>query len=68
MFSTFDGIRAALAELPSFDKAAADAAAARNGQLTKPAGSLGRLEDIAIRSSPAITAWRPSVSRPFPPR
>ena len=31
-----------------FDQDAADAAAARQAQLTKPAGSLGRLEDLAV--------------------
>lgn len=36
------------------DAAARDAATARNGLLTKPAGALGRLEDIAIW----YAAWR----------
>ncbi|WP_150294200.1 nicotinate-nucleotide--dimethylbenzimidazole phosphoribosyltransferase [Sphingobium estronivorans] len=39
---------AALAQLPMPDEAAVKAAAARQGVLTKPPGSLGRLEDIAL--------------------
>jgi len=38
---------AALAKLPSPDPAAIEAARARQASLTKPPGSLGRLEDIA---------------------
>ncbi len=45
---TLDGYRALLGALPAPDAAAADGAAARNGQLTKPPGSLGRLEDLAV--------------------
>lgn len=39
---------AALRDLPTPDAAAFSAARERQGQLTKPAGSLGRLEDIAL--------------------
>lgn len=39
--------KALLAELPTFDQAASAAAYDRQAQLTKPAGSLGRLEDTA---------------------
>ena len=42
-----DEIRALLAELPGPDAEAAAAAAARQAELTKPAGSLGRLEELA---------------------
>lgn len=46
---------AALAQgLPKFDKAAADAAAARQMTLTKPPASLGRLEDLAV----FMAGWR----------
>lgn len=38
----------AIKSLPSPDQTAIDAAGLRQGQLTKPPGSLGRLEDIAI--------------------
>ncbi|MEM8848775.1 MAG: nicotinate-nucleotide--dimethylbenzimidazole phosphoribosyltransferase [Pseudomonadota bacterium] len=41
-------IRARLSDLPSADQAAIQAAQGRNGQLTKPPGALGRLEDLAI--------------------
>ena len=47
-FSSTDDIRAVLADLPVADAEATRAAEARNGQLTKPPGALGRLEDIAI--------------------
>lgn len=43
----FDDIRALIARMPGPDTVAAEAARAREGQLTKPAGALGRLEDIA---------------------
>ncbi|HYZ42675.1 MAG TPA: nicotinate-nucleotide--dimethylbenzimidazole phosphoribosyltransferase, partial [Stellaceae bacterium] len=43
-----DEIRALLAHLPGPDLEAGTAAAARQAQLTKPAGSLGRLEELAI--------------------
>ncbi len=45
---------AALAELPAPDAAVRTAAAARQAQLTKPAGSLGRLEEIAL----FMAAWQ----------
>ena len=37
-----------LADLPSVEGAAENKVAARQSQLTKPPGSLGKLEDIAI--------------------
>lgn len=40
--------QSALATLPEPDAATVEAAAARQASLTKPAGSLGRLEDIAL--------------------
>lgn len=45
---SIDELRAACTGLPAGDVGAAQAAAARQAVLTKPAGSLGRLEDIAI--------------------
>ncbi|MTW17402.1 nicotinate-nucleotide--dimethylbenzimidazole phosphoribosyltransferase [Rhodoplanes serenus] len=48
IFSTLDELRAACRDLPAGDEAAAAEATARQGQLTKPPGSLGRLEDLAI--------------------
>jgi nicotinate-nucleotide--dimethylbenzimidazole phosphoribosyltransferase len=43
-----DEMRALLAQLPGPDLEAGTAAAQRQAQLTKPAGSLGRLEELAI--------------------
>lgn len=45
--ATIDAIRALAATLPAGDDAAAAGAAARQAVLTKPAGSLGRLEALA---------------------
>lgn len=47
-FDSPEAFADALAALPEPDAAAHAAAAARQAQLTKPAGSLGRLEDIAL--------------------
>ncbi|NIZ11175.1 nicotinate-nucleotide--dimethylbenzimidazole phosphoribosyltransferase [Pseudooceanicola sp. HF7] len=47
-FSSLDEFRAALRSAKGPDAAALAGAAERNGQLTKPAGSLGRLEELAI--------------------
>jgi nicotinate-nucleotide--dimethylbenzimidazole phosphoribosyltransferase len=48
IFSDAAAFAALLGELPAPSVAAGDAARARQGQLTKPPGSLGRLEDLAI--------------------
>jgi nicotinate-nucleotide--dimethylbenzimidazole phosphoribosyltransferase len=45
--ATLDEMRALLATLPGPDLEAGTAAAAREAHLTKPAGALGRLEEIA---------------------
>lgn len=47
-FTTLTGFRAILQALPQPDAEAIAAAEARNAQLTKPAGALGRLEELAI--------------------
>jgi nicotinate-nucleotide--dimethylbenzimidazole phosphoribosyltransferase len=47
-FGTLDDLRAACRDLPAGDRETADAAAARQATLTKPAGSLGRLEQLAV--------------------
>ena len=47
-FTTPAAFEAALADLPQPDVAMIAAAGARQAQLTKPAGSLARLEDIAL--------------------
>lgn len=48
MFADPASFAAALRDLPGPDEPARAAAAARQAELTKPAGSLGRLEEIAI--------------------
>jgi nicotinate-nucleotide--dimethylbenzimidazole phosphoribosyltransferase len=53
-------VAALLAELPDADPVAAAAAAAREPQLTKPLGALGRLEALAI--------WMASWQGRHPPR
>ncbi|MDA8231963.1 MAG: nicotinate-nucleotide--dimethylbenzimidazole phosphoribosyltransferase [Magnetospirillum sp.] len=57
-------VEALLADLPGPDVTARDAWAARDPQLTKPAGSLGRLEEISLW----LAAWQgrhpPMVTRP----
>jgi nicotinate-nucleotide--dimethylbenzimidazole phosphoribosyltransferase len=62
--ASLDEIRRLIAELPGPDRAAAEAAAAREGQLTKPPGALGRLEEL----SAWLAAWQgrhpPRVERP----
>jgi nicotinate-nucleotide--dimethylbenzimidazole phosphoribosyltransferase len=45
-FSSVEALRAACLDLPVADEAAAAAVDARQGQLTKPPGSLGRLEEL----------------------
>ena len=61
----FDDIRALLAAMPKPDLAAIAAVREREGQLTKPAGSLGRLEEI----TQWLAAWqrdaRPHVDAPL---
>ena len=57
------GFAAALAELPRPDEAAARAATERQSLLTKPAGSLGRLEEIAIFMAGWHGAARPRLAR-----
>ncbi|MBL4613652.1 MAG: nicotinate-nucleotide--dimethylbenzimidazole phosphoribosyltransferase [Magnetovibrio sp.] len=58
--NTLDDIRQILTELPGPDLEAARAAQAREPQLTKPAGSLGRLEQLA--------AWTATWQGRYPPR
>ncbi|MCS3453042.1 MULTISPECIES: nicotinate-nucleotide--dimethylbenzimidazole phosphoribosyltransferase [Bradyrhizobium] len=47
-FSTLDDIRGFCRDLPQGDEASAAAATQRQQNLTKPRGSLGRLEEVAI--------------------
>ena len=47
-FSSIAAFRQTLADLPQPDAGALEGAEARNGQLTKPPGALGRLEELAL--------------------
>lgn len=58
--TTFDEMRSLLGAMPGPDEAARDMAAAREAELTKPAGALGRLE--------ALTAWFASWQGRHPPQ
>jgi len=58
--ASFAEIRALLPELPGPDLAAATGVAEREAQLTKPAGALGRLEEL--------TAWLATWQGRSPPR
>lgn len=55
---------AAMAALPSADASIADQARERQGQLTKPPGSLGRLEDIAVWVASWQGAVKPELNAP----
>jgi nicotinate-nucleotide--dimethylbenzimidazole phosphoribosyltransferase len=63
IFATLEDFQAALTAQTAPDQAAIDAAMARQAQLTKPAGSLGRLEEIAL----FLAGWqgreRPAIDR-----
>jgi nicotinate-nucleotide--dimethylbenzimidazole phosphoribosyltransferase len=48
LFSSLDDLRTACLDLPAADAKSAALAAARQIELTKPPGSLGRLEDIVV--------------------
>lgn len=60
----FDDFRELLNNLPEADSAQLVAARERDSQLTKPAGSLGRLEEIAFWLA-AWTGRPPAVNRPL---
>jgi nicotinate-nucleotide--dimethylbenzimidazole phosphoribosyltransferase len=63
-FASLSEFRSLLADQPAADSGARAGAEARNGQLTKPPGALGRLEDLAIW----YAAWRgtaqPEINAP----
>ena len=52
--ANFDDLKARLRQLPPADAPAADAARMREAELTKPHGSLGRLEDLTVW----LAAWQ----------
>lgn len=62
---SLEEIRDLLKVLPAADEEAGDVARRRQAELTKPAGSLGRLEDLAVW----LATWQgrnpPSVDRPY---
>ena len=62
--ASFDEMRALLAELPGPESSASAAAVAREAQLTKPAGALGRLEELSVW----LATWQgrhpPRMERP----
>lgn len=62
-FESPEAFTVALADLPGPDAAAREAAAMRQAQLTKPAGSLGRLEEIALFMAGWQGKERPALDR-----
>lgn len=63
-FSTLATFKDTLAQAPGPDAAAIAGAQDRNGQLTKPPGALGRLEDLAIWYAGWRGTARPAISAP----
>ncbi len=63
-FTDLSGFQDLLAEAPGPDTAARAGAEARNGQLTKPPGALGRLEDLAIWYAGWRGTDRPEINKP----
>jgi nicotinate-nucleotide--dimethylbenzimidazole phosphoribosyltransferase len=61
----FDDIRDLIRKMPQADEGARAAAREREAQLTKPAGSLGRLEEIAEWMAGWQATPRPHVDRPL---
>ena len=63
-FQDLSDLRARLSAAPGPDAQALRAASDRNGQLTKPPGALGRLEDLAIWMGGWQGTDRPRAARP----
>ncbi|MCA0043050.1 nicotinate-nucleotide--dimethylbenzimidazole phosphoribosyltransferase [Celeribacter litoreus] len=63
-FSDLAGFEALLKQAPGPDVAAQQGAEARNTQLTKPAGSLGRLEEVGIWYATWRGEERPRIQKP----
>src|SRR5580698_1882351 len=59
MFDTPDALVSFLRAMPAPDTEARERAAARQAQLTKPPGSLGRLEEVAI----FLSGWQGDAIR-----
>jgi nicotinate-nucleotide--dimethylbenzimidazole phosphoribosyltransferase len=62
--ASLDEMRSLLAHLPGPDLEAGTAAATRQAQLTKPAGSLGRLEELAVWLATWQARHPPRLDRP----
>ena len=63
-FSSLVEFAAILQQAPEVDRQALDAAHDRNGQLTKPPGALGRLEDLAIWYAGWRRTPKPQIAAP----
>lgn len=63
-FATLAEFSAVLAAMPGADQASEAAAQARNGQLTKPPGALGRLEELAIWYAGWRGTDKPQINAP----
>lgn len=63
-FSNLSEFAAVIKAAPAMDSAAREGAEARNGQLTKPPGALGRLEDLAIWYAGWRGTDRPTMNAP----
>lgn len=63
-FRTLADIRAVLQDLPEADGAARAAAEKRNGELTKPPGALGRLEEVALFFAGWQGTGKPALAAP----
>ncbi|MEE4186920.1 MAG: nicotinate-nucleotide--dimethylbenzimidazole phosphoribosyltransferase, partial [Roseobacter sp.] len=64
VFSSLNAFRECATAPVAADPSAVAAAAARNGQLTKPPGALGRLEDLAIWYAGWRGTDRPQITAP----
>jgi len=63
-FSSLAEFAAILQQAPEVDRQALDTAHDRNGQLTKPPGALGRLEDLAIWYAGWRGTPKPQIAAP----
>ena len=62
--ASFAEMRRIVSEFPGPDRDAAGTTAAREGQLTKPAGALGRLEELALWLSTWQGKAPPAINHP----
>lgn len=64
IFKTLTDVRTVMSDMPGAHQDAISGAEARNGQLTKPPGALGRLEDLAIWYAGWRGTDRPAITAP----